>query len=126
MITKKQLEAMSAHDIIKKIDFEKHVFWPITAGLACIETNEREYCLSRKDEIIDAVDMMKKKEWYDCILVSIINPLEKTNMTIVAGESEEDMVHKAFRMTTDRGIADLDTRISRSQHIIPLIEASLL
>ena len=125
MITKKQLESMSAHDIIKKIDFEKYVFWQMKAGVACIETSAWEYCLTRKDEIIDAVEKMKTKEWYDCILVCIIDPKEKTNITIVAGECEEDIIHKAFRMTTDRGIADLGNRISRSQDIIPTIEESL-
>ncbi len=125
MINKKQLENMSAYDMIKQTIFQGHKLWKIKMGLTCIETTEQEYCLSRKDEIIDEMNAIKAKEWYDCLLLCIVNPLEKTNKTIVPGEFEEDLVHKAFRMTTDRGVTDLGYRISHIQDLIPMIEESL-
>ncbi len=125
MITKKQLEAMSAHDIIKQIDFQEHMFWKMKMGLTCIETKEHEYCLSRKDELVDEMNMIKKKEKYDYLLLCIVNSLDQTNKTIVPGETEEDLIHKAFNMTTDRGVTDLGYRITHIRDLIPMIEASL-
>lgn len=125
MITKTKLESMSAHELVKGIDFGEYIFGKFKTGIACIETIEREYCLSRKEQIVDAVDLLKEKEGYDCILVCIINPIEETNITIVAGETEEDMIHRVFDTTTDECIADLGNRILCKTQLLPPLEKRL-
>lgn len=122
---KSDLGDMSAYDLIKKTDFKEFTFWQLKAGITCIETTNPEYCLSRKDEIIEAINTIKATEGYDFILVCVVDILHETNTTIVAGEVEEDIIHKVFDTTTDEWLADLGNRISRKKQIVPPLEERL-
>lgn len=78
--------------------------------------------LERKDELIKEMNEEKKKNNLHGILFSIVDILKQKNLTLIAGEHEEDVIRQAFKADTKDGIADLDSCISRKKQIVPKLE----
>lgn len=122
---KSDLGDISVYSLIKETDFKEFTFGSLKAGIACIETTNPSYCLNRKDEIINAIQTIKAEEWYDFILVCVVDIINEHNITIIASQTEADIVSKVFGADTVDGLADLGGRISRKKQIIPDLEAKL-
>lgn len=122
---KSDLGDISAYQLIKEIDAKDFVFGEKKSLIACIETTNPDYCLSRKDEIIDTIQTIKASEWYDFVLFCVIDILQEKNTTIVASDTEADIITKVFWSDTVDGLADLGDRISRKKTIVPPLEAGL-
>lgn len=122
---KSDLGDISVYSLIKETDFKEFTFGSLKAGIACIETTNPSYCLNRKDEIINAIKTIKAEEWYDFILVCVVDIINEHNTTIIASQTEADIVSKVFGADTVEGLADLGARISRKKQIIPDLESKL-
>lgn len=123
---KSDLGDISAYTLIKEIDFKDFTFGNLKAGIACIETTNPNYCLTRKDEIIDTIRDIKSNEWYDFFLFCVIDIIAEKNITIVVSNTESDIIKKTFWSDTINGLADLGDRISRKKTIVPPLEAVLV
>ena len=122
---KSDLGDISAYDLIKKVDAKDFTFGSQKSLIACIETTNPNYCLSRKEEIIETIRTIKASESYDFIIFCVIDILNETNTTIVADEIEADIVKKVFGADTVDGLANLGNRISRKKTIVPPMEEIL-
>ncbi len=122
---KSDLVDISSSELIKEIDAKEFTFGEQKSLIACIETTNPDYCLNRKNEIIQTIHTIKESEWYDFILFCIVDILHEKNTTIVASTTEAEIIKKVFGSDTVNGLADLGDRISRKKTIIPPLEAQL-
>lgn len=122
---KSDLGDISTYDLIKKVDAKDFTFGSQKSLIACIETTNPNYCINRKEEIIETIRMIKSSEWYDFILFCVIDILNEKNTTIVADGTESEIVKKIFGADTVDGLADLGNRISRKKTIVPPMEEIL-
>ena len=59
---KSDLGDISTYTLIKEIDFKDFTFGTLKAGIACIETTNPDYCLTRKDMILETIRQIKSDE----------------------------------------------------------------
>lgn len=123
---KSDLGNISAYTLIKEIDFKDFTFGNLKAGIACIETTNPDYCLNRKDEILNTIRDIKSGEWYDFFLFCVIDIIAEKNTTLVASTTESDIIKNTFWVQTIDGLADLGDRISRKKTIVPPLEVTLV
>ena len=123
---KSDLWEISAYKLIKEIDFKDFTFGELKAGIACIETTNPNYCLSRKDEILDTIRMIKAQEWYDFFLFCVVDIIAENNTALIATDEDANIVKNVFGADTLHGLADLWNRISRKKRIVPDLEKILV
>jgi len=115
---KSDLWDISAQEVVK-MDFKEYDMNKTRLGTWVIETTNPGYALWRKNEILEAMDMIKKQDELDIILFSIIDILNGINTTFVLDSAEEKVISDVFGATTNNHLADLGRRISRKKQIIP-------
>jgi manganese-dependent inorganic pyrophosphatase len=123
---KSDLGDISTHTLIKDIDAKDFTFSGRKSLIACIETTNPDYCLSRKVEILETIRTIKVNEWYDFILFCVVDILNEKNTTLVASEVEANIIKQTFWADTIDWIADLWNRISRKKTIVPPLEEALI
>lgn len=123
---KSDLGDVSAYTLVKYIDAKDFTFSGRKALIACIETTNPDYCLSRKTEILESMRTIKSEEWYDFVLFCIVDILQEKNTTLIASEQEAKIVKDVFGADTIDDQADLGNRISRKKTIVPPLEEILL
>lgn len=121
---KSDLWDISAKDLVE-IDYKLFEFGDLKAGIWVIETTNPNYSLSRKDEIIEVINSIKKTNWLDFVLLCVVDILNEQNTCIVAWDMEEQVVQRAFGAKTVNGLADLGNRVSRKLQIVPEIAVAL-
>ena len=92
-------------------------------GLGVIETTNPGYVFGRQTELLAAMQVEKAAAGLDGLILSVVDILNETNRTLVAGESEAEVVRAAFGAATQDGVADLGNQISRKKQIVPTLEA---
>ena len=92
-------------------------------GLGVIETTNPGYVFGRKAELLAAMEAEKAASGLDGLVLSVIDILNETNRTLVAGDSEAGVMQAAFGAATQDRVADLGDRISRKKQIVPGLEA---
>lgn len=115
---KSDLGDMSANKIVK-FDFKKYDVNSTRMAIGVLETTNPNYSLARKDELLQAMQNIKKQDELDFILLCVVDILNETNTAFILGESEADVVSNVFGVDTIDNIADLWNRISRKKQIIP-------
>jgi manganese-dependent inorganic pyrophosphatase len=93
--------------------------------IACIETTNPVYCLSRKEDLITEMNRIKAEEGYEAIIFSVVDIIREQNTSIVASETEAKILSEVFGLDTVDGLADLGGRISRKKQIVPDMEKAL-
>jgi manganese-dependent inorganic pyrophosphatase len=122
---KSDLGEISAYDLIKNVDCKDFNFGGRKVAIACIETTNPQYCLGRKEELMEEMNRIKAEEGYNAIIFCIVDIIQEQNTTIVASESEANILSEVFGAITVDGLADLGNRISRKKQIIPDMERVL-
>jgi len=115
---KSDLWDIPAEELIK-IDFKKYDVGKTRMAIGVMETTNPGYALGRKDEILEAMVMIKKQEELDFILFSIFDILNEINTSFVLDGYEEKVVSDVFGATTNEHLADLGMRISRKKQLVP-------
>jgi manganese-dependent inorganic pyrophosphatase len=92
-------------------------------GLGVIETTNPGYVFGRQAELLAAMEAEKAASGLDGLVLSVIDILQGTNRTLVAGDSEAGVLQAAFGAATQDRVADLGDRISRKKQIVPGLEA---
>ncbi len=92
-------------------------------GLGVIETTNPGYVFGRQAELLAAMEAEKAASGLDGLVLSVIDILQGTNRTLVAGDSEARAMQAAFGAATQDRVADLGDRISRKKQIVPGLEA---
>lgn len=123
---KSDLGDISTYTLIKDIDAKDFTFAGRRSLIACIETTNPDYCLSRKIEIINTIAKIKQEEWYDFVLFCIVDIINEKNTTVVQSDVEEKILKDVFDAETIDWLADLGNRISRKKTIVPPLEEKLV
>lgn len=122
---KSDLGDISAYTLIKEIDFKDFSFGTLKSGIACIETTNPDYCLARKQEILETIRNIKAQEWYDFFLFCVVDIIAEKNIAFIATDEEASIIKKTFWVDTIDEQADLWNRISRKKNIVPALEEAL-
>lgn len=102
-----------------KIDYKEFEFKWKKAWIWTVETTNPDYSLTRKEEILAWLERIKKNDWLDFILLSIVDILKEKNTTIVLWEHEKMIVKNVFWAETIDNLADLWNRLSRKKEMVP-------
>ncbi|WP_019587365.1 manganese-dependent inorganic pyrophosphatase [Deinococcus apachensis] len=92
-------------------------------GLGVIETTNPAYVLGRQAELLAAMDRVRAEEGLNGVLLSVVDILNETNVTLVLSATEEKVLRETFGVEVADGRADLGHRISRKKQIVPALEA---
>jgi manganese-dependent inorganic pyrophosphatase len=84
-----------------------------------LETTNPWYGLSRKNEILSWLEMMKKRDNLDFMMLSIVDIIWEKNTTIVLDWKDSEIVEKVFNTKVIDNLADLKNRLSRKKQVIP-------
>jgi len=114
-------------DTLLKMDYKVFPFGdaaqPEHWGIGVIETTNPAYVLGRQSELQAAMEQARSRDNLDGILLSVVDILKETNVTLVLPGEEERVVREAFGARIEEGRADLGHRISRKKQIVPTLEA---
>lgn len=94
-----------------------------TWGLGVIETTNPGYVLGRQAELLAAMDQARAEDGLHGVLLSVVDILRETNVTLVLSATEAQVLRGAFGVEAADRRADLGHRISRKKQIVPALEA---
>ncbi len=121
---KSDLWNIDAKEIIK-MDFKKYDLWNKTLAIWVLETTNPNFALNKKNEIIQAIQEIKKEENIDVLMFSIIDILNENNITL-ASEEDQKIIEKVFDTHFENNIANLGNRVSRKKQLLPQLKEYLL
>ncbi|GAA5514061.1 putative manganese-dependent inorganic pyrophosphatase [Deinococcus carri] len=110
-----------------KMDYKVFPFGEATQpqrwGIGVIETTNPGYVLGRQAELLQAMDQARAEDGLNGVLLSVVDILNETNVTLVLSATEEKVLREAFGVEVAEGRADLGGRISRKKQLVPTLEA---
>lgn len=122
---KSDLGEMEIEKIVK-MDYKEFEFKGEKYGIGVIETTNPDYIFGRKDEVVKALNEIKKREELKGIMVSVIDILNEHNKTIVADEHEAEILRAVFGgKEIEHNVYSLGPILSRKKQIIPHLEKHL-
>jgi len=118
---KSDLSWMNPEEVVtmdyKMFDFSGTKMW-----IGVLETTNPSFALERKEELVDAMNAIKQREWFEYLLLCVVDILEEENIAIIASEKEAQLVTEAFETTVVEWCAKLWARVSRKKQISPVID----
>jgi manganese-dependent inorganic pyrophosphatase len=115
---KSDLWDMPAKDIVKYDYKEFEVNWT-KAWIGTLETTNPNYALWRKEELIEAMEEIKKESNLDFILLSVVDIIWEKNISMVLEWKDSQIVEEVFWAKVENNLADLKRRLSRKKQIVP-------
>ncbi len=109
-------------DKLLKMDYKVFSFGTQTWGIGVIETTNPGYVFGRQDELLAAMRAEKAAAGLGGVLLSVVDILSETNRTLVASDSEAQVLRGAFGVSAQGQVADLGPLISRKKQIVPALE----
>lgn len=111
---------------IVKMDYKEFEFGGEKYGVGVIETTNPDYIFGRKEEIVEALNKIKKEEGLKGIMVSVIDILNEHNKTIVADEHEAEILRAVFQgEEIEHNVYSLGPILSRKKQIVPKLDEHL-
>lgn len=97
---------------------------PFTMGTQLVEVAQINVIeiidvLEMKEEMLAAMDAMRKEKKQDLFLVLITDILNNNSVGLVAGNPE--LIEKAFNTTVDNNVIDLPGVVSRKKQVVPIM-----
>lgn len=108
---------------ILELDYKTYSWGTKKFGYGIMETTNPGYALSRKNEIISDMRLLKEETGLDGIFFSVVDIIGEKNITFVAGDLEKDAIKSAFGVDTTDFTADLGRRLSRKKELEPQVRA---
>lgn len=119
---KSDMGEMEIEKIIK-MDYKEFEFGSEKYGIGLIETTNPEYIFGRKEEVVKALNDIKKKDGLKGILVSVIDILNEHNKTIVCDAHEAEILRAVFNgEEIEHNVYSLGKVLSRKKQIVPHLE----
>lgn len=115
---KSDLWDMAVEDLIK-YDYKEFDFNWNKAWIGTLETTNPWYALWRKDEIIKWLEVIKKNDNLDFILLSVVDIIGEKNTSIVIQWTETSIIEEIFNTEVIDNLADLKNRLSRKKQVVP-------
>jgi manganese-dependent inorganic pyrophosphatase len=115
---KSDLWNISTYDLIKydykEFELNGNKIWVWT-----IETTNPDYTLNRKDDILIEMQNIKKQDWLNFIILSVVDIIWEQNITITLDWIETTIIEEVFNTKVEFNQADLKKRLSRKKQILP-------
>lgn len=108
---------------ILELDYKVYTGGTKKFGYGIMETTNPSYALSRKNEIISDMRLLKEESGLDAIFFSVVDIIGEKNVTFVATDLEKEVVKSVFGADTQDFVADLGRRLSRKKELEPQIRA---
>jgi manganese-dependent inorganic pyrophosphatase len=118
---KSDLGDMNVEEIIK-LDYKVFDFGDKNYGIGVMETTNKNFGLSKKEEIVGKMKEIKEKDGLAGVFFSIIDILEEKNYTLTSGGEETELFTKIFNAENKDGVLFVDKLISRKKQIVPKFE----
>lgn len=118
---KSDLGDIPVKDLIK-LDYKEYEIEGKKVAVGVLETTSTEYGLNRKDELVQAMQEIKKQDSLDHLIFCIVNIIEEENVTIVSDSSDSELVQGAFNKEENHNLIKLGNLLSRKKQITPTIE----
>ena len=115
---KSDLWDMAVEDLIK-YDYKEFDFNWNKAWIGTLETTNPWYALWRKDEIIKWLEIIKKNDNLDFMLLSVVDIIGEKNTSIVIQWTETSIIEEIFNTEVIDNLADLKNRLSRKKQVVP-------
>jgi len=103
----------------KIYDFAKKVF------VSQLETVEQDHLLTKKTNLLKAMQTVKTNKKVDLLFVAITDVLKENTKLLILSDSERQIAKKAFGGQVDVNILDIGPKMSRKKEIAPAIEKAL-
>ena len=122
---KSDLGEMEVEKIVK-MDYKEFVLKGEKYGIGVIETTNPDYIFGRKEEVVNALNEIKKKDGLKGIMVSVIDILNEHNKTIVPDKHEAEILQAVFDgKEIEHNVYSLGPVLSRKKQILPELEKHL-
>ncbi|MCM1169910.1 MAG: putative manganese-dependent inorganic diphosphatase [Bacteroides sp.] len=108
---------MTAGEIAKN-DMKEFLIGRYRLSISQCSVLDRQQAADRKDEIVEALDAMRKKEGYDLSMVMITNVLEAASVLVFTGEPKT-LIGEAFHMDASHNMMWLPGVMSRKKQVVP-------
>lgn len=118
---KSDLGDMPAEQLVK-LDYKEYEIEGKKVAIGVLETTSTEYGLSRKDEIISAMQKIKKDDNLDHLVFCIVNIIKEQNIAMVSDQQDSTLVESTFGEKEKSNLIELGNLLSRKKQITPAIE----
>lgn len=108
---------------ILELDYKTYSSGAKKFGYGIMETTNPGYALSRKNEIVSDMRVLKEETGLDGIFFSVVDIIGEKNITFVASDVEKEALKAAFGVDTADFTADLGRRLSRKKDLEPPLRA---
>lgn len=115
---KSNLWDISIEDLIKYDYKEFELNWT-KAWIGTLETTNPHYALSRKDEILKWMELIKEKDGLNFIMLSVVDIIWENNTSIVLDWNDSKVLEEVFWEKIFYNLIDLKRRLSRKKQIVP-------
>ncbi|OGC47591.1 hypothetical protein A2886_02280 [candidate division WWE3 bacterium RIFCSPHIGHO2_01_FULL_42_13] len=122
---KSDISGLTAREIAKK-DFKVFDFGTTKVLINQVETVESKKVLGMKNELVQALDSVKKEVGATLGFIMVTDILAINSWIIYTNEAEKEVVEKAFITHGIDNVADIGPKISRKKDVAPAIEKTLL
>lgn len=103
---------------MSKNDMKEFLIGRYRISISQCSVLERQQVLDRKAEILEALEMMRKKEGYDLSIIMITNVLEEASILLFTGEPK-NLLGEAFHKDTEGNMLMLPGVMSRKKQVVP-------
>lgn len=121
---KSDLSGMNARDILY-LDSKVFDFNGKKVRISSLETTKPENAKAMKEDLVSAMEEIKKEEKLDGIFFFIVNILESGSELLVSAQAERDLAKKAFGKDFTGDYMILPGVVSRKKQMAPALEKAI-
>lgn len=121
---KSNIDQLSAKEILGS-DYKTYSMTGKKIGFCVAETLRPEVLLSRKQEILDEMNVMKKQDKLDYLFFNIVDSSKMHSKLFILSDQENDLAQKAFESKALTHVMEIDSLVSRKSQFIPKIQKVL-
>jgi manganese-dependent inorganic pyrophosphatase len=108
---------------ILQLDYKVYTGGTIKFGYGIMETTNPAYAISRQNEIISDMRLLKEETGIDAIFFSVVDIFQEKNTVFVVSDFEREVIKSVFGSETVAFSANLGKRLSRKKELEPQIRA---
>ncbi len=117
---KSDISVFSDEELIK-MDSKKYEASGVKYRVSVLETTAPTIVLDRKDTILEAMELVKKEEALDEVLLFVVDILNEEATLFVPNETVKSLAESKFNATVTSDLVVLPGIVSRKKQIIPVL-----
>lgn len=121
---KSDLSGMSANDLLL-MDSKIFKLGGKSIRVSSLETTKPDNALAMADQLVEAMEAMKKEAGLDGVFFFIVDILQSKATLLVSADFEREIAENGFGKIFSEGVMELPGVVSRKKQIIPALEKAL-